>query len=87
MLAKQKLIIDSKSSILFNQIKLAKLLISVIIVKIVVIERREKLNQTTKEKMLEIIKKKQAGGGRSSQETPTKNDRKHMRKGPKIFNK
>ncbi|GAX47571.1 hypothetical protein [Pseudolactococcus reticulitermitis] len=48
---------------------------------------REKLNQTTKEKMLEIIKKKQAGGGRSSQETPTKNDRKHMRKGPKIFNK
>jgi len=35
-----------------------------------------------KEKMLELIKKKQ-GGGRS---TP-KNDRKNMRKGPKIFNK
>jgi hypothetical protein len=45
------------------------------------------VNQTTKEKMLEIIKKKQAGGGRSNQETPTKNDRKHMRKGPKIYNK
>ncbi|GFH39969.1 hypothetical protein [Pseudolactococcus insecticola] len=42
--------------------------------------------QTTKEKMLEIIKNKQ-GGGRSNQVTPTKNDRKHMRKGPKIFNK
>ena len=40
-----------------------------------------------KDKMLEIIKKKQAGGGRSNQETPTKNDRKHMRKGPKIYNK
>ncbi|MGO3298094.1 hypothetical protein [Pseudolactococcus laudensis] len=45
------------------------------------------MNQTTKEKMLEIIQKKQAGGGRSNQETPTKNDRKHMRKGPKIYNK
>ncbi|WP_460058369.1 hypothetical protein [Pseudolactococcus yaeyamensis] len=45
------------------------------------------MNQTTKEKMLAIIKKKQAGGGRSNQETPTKNDRKHMRKGPKNYNK
>ncbi|MFZ2543856.1 MAG: hypothetical protein WAX42_07045 [Lactococcus raffinolactis] len=45
------------------------------------------MNQTTKEKMLEIIKKKQAGGGRSNQETPTKNDRKHMRKVTKIYNK
>jgi len=44
------------------------------------------VNQTAKEKMLEIIKAKQ-GGGRSPQQTPTKNDRKHMRKGPKIFNK
>ena len=42
------------------------------------------MNQTAKEKMLEIIKAKQ-GGGRSPQQTPTKNDRKHMRKGPKIF--
>ncbi|MDN6436987.1 MAG: hypothetical protein L0J80_02380 [Lactococcus sp.] len=46
----------------------------------------KQVNQTAKEKMLEIIKAKQ-GGGRSPQQTPTKNDRKHMRKGPKIFNK
>lgn len=41
---------------------------------------------TDKEKMLEIIKNKQ-GGGRSNQQTAPKNDRKNMRKGPKIFNK
>ncbi|MDR1605855.1 MAG: hypothetical protein LBS41_01945 [Streptococcaceae bacterium] len=45
------------------------------------------MNQETKDKMLAIIKAKQAGGGRSKQVTPTKNDRKHMRKGPKIYNK
>lgn len=41
----------------------------------------------TKEKMAELIKKKQANGGKSSQKTAAKNDRKNMRKGPKIFNK
>ncbi|GAB2022982.1 hypothetical protein RyT2_20560 [Pseudolactococcus yaeyamensis] len=56
-------------------------------VKIKINIRGNKVNQTTKEKMLAIIKKKQAGGGRSNQETPTKNDRKHMRKGPKNYNK
>ncbi|MHC5228055.1 hypothetical protein ACYSNW_07245 [Enterococcus sp. LJL99] len=40
----------------------------------------------SKEKMLEIIKKKQGGGRSKKMETP-KNDRKNMRKGPKIFNK
>ncbi|MFC4709610.1 hypothetical protein ACWOEJ_00030 [Enterococcus eurekensis] len=40
----------------------------------------------TKEKMKELIKKKQ-GGGRSKQVDVPKNDRKNMRKGPKIFNK
>lgn len=39
-----------------------------------------------KEKMLELIKKKQ-GGGRSKQMDTPKNDRKNMRKGPKIYNK
>lgn len=41
----------------------------------------------TKEKMMELIKKKQAGGGRSKQMSAPKNDRKNMRKGPKIYNK
>lgn len=40
-----------------------------------------------KEKMHELIKKKQAGGGRSQQKDTPKNDRKNMRKGPKIYNK
>ncbi|GEK36671.1 MULTISPECIES: hypothetical protein [Enterococcus] len=40
----------------------------------------------SKEKMLELIKKKQ-GGGRSEQKDTPKNDRRNMRKGPKIFNK
>ncbi|BBM18016.1 MULTISPECIES: hypothetical protein [Enterococcus] len=39
-----------------------------------------------KEKMLELIKKKQGGGRSEKMETP-KNDRKNMRKGPKIYNK
>ena len=39
-----------------------------------------------KEKMLELIKQKQ-GGGRSKKMATPKNDRKNMRKGPKIFNK
>lgn len=38
----------------------------------------------SKEKMLEIIKKKQGGGRVKQMETP-KNDRKNMRKGPKIY--
>ena len=38
------------------------------------------------EKMLEIIKKKQSGGKAKQMDTP-KNDRKNMRKGPKIYNK
>lgn len=37
-----------------------------------------------KEKMKELIKKKQ-GGGRSKQMETPKNDRKNMRKGPKIL--
>ncbi|MGX7060025.1 hypothetical protein [Vagococcus humatus] len=40
-----------------------------------------------KEKMLELIKNKQTGGGKSNQKDTPKNDRKNMRKGPKIFNK
>ncbi|EPH96834.1 hypothetical protein D920_01999 [Enterococcus faecalis 13-SD-W-01] len=40
----------------------------------------------SKEKMLELIKKKQSGGKAKDFATP-KNDRKNMRKGPKIFNK
>ena len=39
-----------------------------------------------KEKMLELIEQKQ-GGGRSKKMATPKNDRKNMRKGPKIFNK
>ncbi|EPN3660172.1 hypothetical protein ACTX11_000305 [Enterococcus hirae] len=40
----------------------------------------------TKEKMLELIKKKQ-GCGRSKKMAEPKNDRRNMRKGPKIYNK
>ena len=40
----------------------------------------------SKEKMLEIIKNKQSGG-RQKQMAAPKNDRKNMRKGPKIYNK
>ena len=39
-----------------------------------------------KGKMLELIKKKQ-GGGRSKKMAEPKNDRRNMRKGPKIYNK
>ena len=39
-----------------------------------------------KEKILELIKKKQCGGRSKQMDTP-KNDRKNMRKGPKIYNK
>lgn len=39
-----------------------------------------------KQKMQELIKKKQ-GGGRVKQMADPKNDRKNMRKGPKIYNK
>lgn len=39
-----------------------------------------------KEKMKELIKKKQGGGRSNDMETP-KNDRRNMRKGPKIYNK
>ncbi|MHC5269807.1 hypothetical protein ACYSNO_11635 [Enterococcus sp. LJL98] len=42
--------------------------------------------KTPKEKMLEIIQKRQ-GGGRSKEMAAPKNDRRNMRKGPKIFNK
>ena len=41
---------------------------------------------SSKDKMLEIIKNKQSGGRVKKMEVP-KNDRKNMRKGPKIFNK
>lgn len=44
------------------------------------------IKMNSKEKMLELIKKKQ-GGGRSEQKDTPKNDRRNMRKGPKIFNK
>lgn len=37
-----------------------------------------------KAKMLEVIKNKQSGGRSKKMETP-KNDRRNMRKGPKIF--
>lgn len=40
-----------------------------------------------KEKMAALIKEKQSGGGKSKQMSAPKNDRKNMRKGPKIFNK
>lgn len=39
-----------------------------------------------KEKMAELIKKKQSGG-KVKQMAKPKNDRKNMRKGPKIYNK
>ncbi|MEG2254168.1 MAG: hypothetical protein RSC33_02440 [Vagococcus sp.] len=39
-----------------------------------------------KEKMLELIKNKQSGGKASKKMQAPKNDRKNMRKGPKIFN-
>lgn len=39
-----------------------------------------------KAKMKELIEKKQGGGRSKKMETP-KNDRKNMRKGPKIYNK
>ena len=42
--------------------------------------------QEKKEKMLELIKKKQSGGRTKDMEA-LKNDRKNMRKGPKIYNK
>ncbi|WP_283770037.1 MULTISPECIES: hypothetical protein [unclassified Enterococcus] len=42
---------------------------------------------TEKEKMAALIKAKQAGGGKAKQMATPKNDRKNMRKGPKIFNK
>ncbi|GCF94508.1 30S ribosomal protein S9 [Enterococcus florum] len=40
-----------------------------------------------KEKMMELIKQKKSGGGRTKQFESPKNDRKNMRKGPKIYNK
>ncbi len=40
----------------------------------------------SKEKMLNLIKSKQSGGRSKQIDTP-KNDRKNMRKGPKIYNK
>lgn len=39
-----------------------------------------------KAKMMEIIKKKQSGGKAIKKMAAPKNDRKNMRKGPKIFN-
>lgn len=39
-----------------------------------------------KEKMLELIKNKQSGGRVKKMDEP-KNNRRNMRKGPKIFNK
>lgn len=41
---------------------------------------------TPKEKMQALIQQKQ-GGGRSKKMAEPKNNRKNMRKGPKIFNK
>ena len=40
----------------------------------------------SKEKMQELIKQKQNGGGKAKKMAEPKNDRKNMRKGPKIFN-
>lgn len=57
---------------------------SVLFYVVVQIKAVETMN--SKEKMLELIKKKQGGGKAKQLETP-KNDRKNMRKGPKIFNK
>lgn len=39
-----------------------------------------------KAKMMEIIKKKQSGEKATKKMADPKNDRKNMRKGPKIFN-
>lgn len=42
----------------------------------------------SKEKMLELIQSKKGGGeNNAKKKSVAKNDRKHMRKGPKIFNK
>lgn len=41
----------------------------------------------TKEKMAALIKEKQIGGGKTKNFAAPKNDRKNMRKGPKIYNK
>ncbi|WP_304125591.1 hypothetical protein [Levilactobacillus namurensis] len=41
---------------------------------------------TQKEKMMALIEKKKHSG-HNQQKTVAKNDRKNMRKGPKIFNK
>lgn len=41
---------------------------------------------TDKEKMMALIEKKKQNG-HNKQRTVAKNDRKNMRKGPKIFNK
>ena len=40
----------------------------------------------SKETMQELIKQKQNGGGKAKKMAEPKNDRKNMRKGPKIFN-
>ncbi|WP_159443144.1 hypothetical protein [Pilibacter termitis] len=45
------------------------------------------MKTTQKEKMLELIKQKQGKTGTVQQSQSPKNDRKNMRKGPKIFNK
>ncbi|MGX7199069.1 hypothetical protein [Enterococcus nangangensis] len=45
------------------------------------------MEKNAKEKMQALIDEKRAGGGRSKKMATPKNDRKNMRKGPKIFNK
>ena len=41
---------------------------------------------SSKDKMLELIKKKQlSGGGKSKEMKEPKNNRRNMRKGPKIY--
>ncbi|MGX6962685.1 hypothetical protein [Vagococcus xieshaowenii] len=40
---------------------------------------------SSKDKMLELIKKKQNGGGKTKDMQEPKNDRKNMRRGPKIY--
>ncbi|GEK28251.1 hypothetical protein [Furfurilactobacillus siliginis] len=44
-------------------------------------------SQEQKEKMRALIEKKKQGGQRNERYADPKNDRKNMRKGPKIFNK
>ncbi|WP_318766775.1 hypothetical protein [Lactiplantibacillus carotarum] len=44
------------------------------------------MNANEKEKLMALIQKKKQNG-HNNQKTIAKNDRKHMRKGPKIFNK